>query len=207
MTKKLLHVGSGRLNKTHTTEVFNSDEWDEVRLDIDESVNPDIIASLTDMSAVKSEDYDAVFSHHNIEHLYAYQVPLALNEISRVLNDDGFLVISCPDLESVCEKVSEGNLLDTLYVSGLGPITPIDILYGLRSELNKGNHYMAHNSGFTKDVLHSTIMYNGFKSCLIAQWKPSYVLWGIAYKNKEYTQDELLIELKKHTTHTPLKYG
>ena len=41
MTKKFLHVGSGRLKKDKTTEVFNTDEWSETRLDIDEDVKSD----------------------------------------------------------------------------------------------------------------------------------------------------------------------
>ena len=66
MTKKLLHVGCGRLTKSNTTPEFNTDKWSEIRVDIDESVNPDIVASLTDMSAVESSSYDAVYSSHNI---------------------------------------------------------------------------------------------------------------------------------------------
>ncbi len=210
MPKKFLHVGSGNLKKVNTTDVFKSDDWEEVRLDIDESVNPDVIASLTDMSVINDKAYDAVYSHHNIEHLFAYQVPIALKEMSRVLKDDGFLVISCPDLESVCAKVAEGNkdsLIQTLYVSGLGPITPLDILYGLRSSLRDGNHYMAHNVGFTKDILNATILDSGFGSSLVVQWKPTYVLWGIAYKKSDVTTDDLKDELIKHTNHTPLRWS
>jgi SAM-dependent methyltransferase len=210
MVKKFLHVGSGKLTKANTTDVFRSNDWDEVRLDIDKEVNPDIVASLTDMSIIEDNTYDAVYSHHNIEHLYAYQVPIALREMSRVLNDDGFLIISCPDLQSVCAKVAENrkdSLVQTLYVSGLGPITPVDILYGLRSSLEKGNHYMAHNVGFTKDTLQATLLDNGFGSCLIAQWAPTYVLWGIAYKNSDIPQNELKDHLIKHTNHTPLRWS
>ena len=36
--------------KDNTTPVFNSDEWEEVRLDIDKHVNPDIVCSIEDMS-------------------------------------------------------------------------------------------------------------------------------------------------------------
>lgn len=210
MTKNFLHVGSGKLTKANTTDVFNSDDWEEVRLDIDEGVNPDVIASLTDMSVIKNNSYDAVYSHHNIEHLYAYQVPIALNEMSRVLNDDGFLIISCPDLTSVCAKVAEGNndsLVQTLYVSGMGPITPLDILYGLRSSLEQGNHFMAHNVGFTKEVLQSTILNSGFGSCLVVQWPQTYVLWGIAYKKNNISQEKLIENLKLHTKHTPLRWS
>ncbi len=209
MTKNFLHVGSGRLKKEKTTPVFNTDEWAETRLDIDEDVNPDVIASLTDMSVVNDSSFDAVFSHHNIEHLYAYQVPIALREMSRVLNDDGFLVISCPDLQSVCAKVAEGEngLIETLYVSGLGPITALDILYGLRSSLEQGNHYMAHNVGFTKEILKNTLLASGFGSCFVVQFPPTYVLWGIAYKSNKLDTDFLKEQLISHTAHTPLVWS
>ena len=41
---------------------------------------------------------DAVFSSHNIEHLYPHEVPLALKEFMRVLKPDGFVLMTCPDL-------------------------------------------------------------------------------------------------------------
>jgi hypothetical protein len=36
--------------------------WDEIRLDIDPQVEPDIIGSLTDMSACESGFFDAPYS-------------------------------------------------------------------------------------------------------------------------------------------------
>lgn len=199
MNKNFLHVGSGRLNKINATPEFASDYWDETRLDINKDVKPDIIASITDMSPIDDNSYDAVYSSHNIEHLYAHQVPIALREMSRVLNDHGFLIITCPDLQSVCQQVADGNLVTPLYQSGMGPISALDILYGLRSDIAKGNHYMAHKVGFTANVLWKTIINCNFKSCLVYQHKQNYVLWSIAYKSLDLKEDELLIELKKHT--------
>lgn len=199
MNKKFLHVGSGRLNKKNATPEFASDHWDETRLDINEDVNPDVIASITDMSPIEDRYFDAVYSSHNIEHLYAHDVPIALKEMSRVLNDDGFLVITCPDLQSVCQQVADGNLVTPLYQSGMGPISALDILYGLRSDIAKGNHFMAHKVGFTANVLWKTIVNCNFKSCLVFQYKPSYVLWGIAYKTLDVKEEDLYSELKKHT--------
>jgi predicted SAM-dependent methyltransferase len=71
MIKTFLHVGCGRQRKDATTQGFNTPEWNELRLDIDETVEPDIVGSMTDMSAVADGSVDAVFSSHNIEHLYA----------------------------------------------------------------------------------------------------------------------------------------
>ena len=78
--KSFLHVGCGPKHKDQTTIGFNTDEWQEIRFDIDESVQPDLVGTMTDMSSVESESVDALFSSHNIEHLYPHEVPVALKE-------------------------------------------------------------------------------------------------------------------------------
>ena len=110
MTKTFLHVGPGQSYKDNTTPVFNTDEWEEVRLDIDPDVNPDIISSIQDMSSVEDSTFDAVYSSHNIEHVFAHEVIPTLQEFKRVLNDEGFLVLTCPDIKSVCKLIGEGNI-------------------------------------------------------------------------------------------------
>ena len=199
MIKKFLHVGCGRLTKANSTPEFQKKEWIETRLDIDENVTPDIISSITDMSVVDSNSFDAVYSSHNIEHLFSHEVPLALKEMHRVLCDDGFLVITCPDLQSVCEHVVNDKLTEPLYQSGMGPISPIDIIYGHRSSISSGNHYMAHKVGFTAKVLYSTLTGVGFKCAAVARQPKAFNLWAVAYKNIDYSIDDLGIELGKHT--------
>ena len=110
--KTFLHVGCGHTRKNETTKGFNTAGWTELRLDIDASVAPDIIGTMTDMTAVASESVDAIFSSHNIEHLYPHEVPIALAEFLRVLKPDGFLVVTCPDLQEVCRLVAEDKLLE-----------------------------------------------------------------------------------------------
>ena len=107
MNKQFLHLGCGHLRKDRSTPEFRTDKWDEVRVDIDSNVDPDIEATMTDLSVIEDKSYDAIYSSHNIEHLYAHEVELALNEMSRVLKDDGFLIITCPDLKSVWFVVPE----------------------------------------------------------------------------------------------------
>ena len=87
---------------------------------------------MTDMSSVTDQSVQAVFSSHDIEHLYPHEVPLALAEYLRVLSDEGFAVITCPDLQSVCARVANDQLTEPAYVSPAGPIAPLDILYGHR---------------------------------------------------------------------------
>lgn len=59
---KLLHIGCGLKRKDQTLPAFQSDDWQEVRLDIEEGVAPDIIVTMTDMSAVETGSMDALFS-------------------------------------------------------------------------------------------------------------------------------------------------
>ena len=137
--KTFLHVGCGPKRKDQTTRGFNSPDWAELRLDIDESVKPDVVGTMTDMSSVKTGSVNGLFSSHNIEHLYPHEVPKALAEFKRVLSPDGFVVITCPDLQSVCALVAEDKLTEPAYTSPAGPITPLDILFGHRPLMVRGN--------------------------------------------------------------------
>ncbi len=178
-----LHIGCGQKRKDQTTRGFNTPQWTEQRFDIDESVNPDIVGTMTDMSAVPSESVDAIFSSHNIEHLYPHEVPLALKEFMRVLKPDGFLAITCPDLQSVCQLVAQDKLTEAAYTSPAGPIAPLDILYGFRPSMARGNLFMAHRCGFTEKVLIATLKAAGF--AMIASKRrahPFYDLWAVATK-------------------------
>lgn len=177
-----LHVGCGPKRKDRTTAAFNSPEWTEIRFDIDAAVQPDVVGTMTDMSAVASESVDAVFSSHNIEHLYPHEVPLALAEFLRVLKPDGFAVITCPDLQSVCKLIADDKLTVPAYVSPAGPITPLDILYGHRPPMAKGNLYMAHRCGFTRSVLIGTLQSAGFKAVAATARPQHFDLWAVASK-------------------------
>jgi predicted SAM-dependent methyltransferase len=179
--KTFLHIGCGPKRKDRTTLGFNTDSWTELRLDIDPLVKPDIIGTMTDIAALAPASVDAIFSSHNIEHLYPHEVPEALAEFKRVLKPDGFVVITCPDLQSVCALVAADKLTDPAYTSPAGPIAPLDILYGHRPSMAGGNLFMAHRSGFTQKVLSSTLHQAGFSKVAIRRREhPFYDLWALA---------------------------
>ena len=184
--KSFLHVGCGPKRKDRTTRGFNSPDWTEIRLDIDASVQPDVIGTMTDMSAVASESVDAIYSSHNIEHLYPHEVPLALAEFIRVLKPYGFFVVTCPDLQSVCALIAEDKLTEPAYTSLAGPIAPLDILYGHRPAMAQGNLYMSHRCGFTQKVLAGTLQSCGFKSvATMARGRaPFFDLFALASKSE-----------------------
>lgn len=179
--KRLLHVGCGPKRKDATTPGFAGPDWEEVRLDIDPTVEPDIVASITDMrDAVPAASFDALFSSHNIEHLYAHEVPQALAEFRRVLRPEGFAVITCPDLQAVAREIAEDRLAVPVGQSASGPITPLDMVFGWRPALAAGNHFMAHRCGFTFTYLASLLRQAGFASVIGAKPQGPYNLWVLA---------------------------
>ena len=159
--KTLLHVGCASLNISDL-KGFNNDNWTEIRFDIDATRNPDIVGTIVDLSLVETESVDAVYSAYNLDHIYPHEVPIALKEFFRVLKNDGIAVIKCPDIQSVCEAIGKDKLLDTFYQSPVGPITPIDILFGNRKAIAKGNEFMAKKGGFTYSVLDGALHQAGF---------------------------------------------
>ena len=186
--KTLLNVGCGFSNKSQI-KGFNNDNWKEIRLDIDENVNPDIVSTLTDMKSVETGSVDAVYSAYNIDHIYPHEVPITLREFYRVLKEDGMVVIRCPNIQSVCEAVAQDRLLEPLYESPAGPISPIDILFGNRKAIAKGNEYMAKKGGFTYSVLNSAFGEAGFKARCGGRIKNNWHLVLVAFKQKKSDEE------------------
>ena len=200
MSKTFLHVGCGTSHKEQTTFGFNKAEWNEIRLDLNPKVEPDIVSNILDMSSVQNQSVDAVFSSHNIEHLFPYQVRTALEEFKRVLKQDGFLVLTCPNIKALGTYLTEDKVLDPLYESESGSVSPIDILYGFRPSLAAGNHFMAHKCGFTINILKACLRESGFISIAIFdRAKPFFDIWSIA--TVEISTDSKLRQLA--TEHFP----
>lgn len=180
--RKFLHVGCGPARKPDVAPGFLSNDWQEIRLDIDPTAEPDIVCSMLDMAPAPDSSVDAVYSSHNIEHLYPHEVALALAEFFRVLKPNGFLVLACPDLQAVCRLVAENRLTEPAYVSAVGPIAPLDILYGYRPRLADGNLFMAHHTGFTLRTLEAAVRSAGFRSVAGRSGGTFLDLWIVASK-------------------------
>lgn len=180
--RKFLHVGCGPARKPNVAACFLSDDWQEIRLDIDPAAGPDILCSMLDMAPVPSASVDAVYSSHNIEHLYPHEVGIALAEFFRVLKPDGLLVLTCPDLQSVCRLVAADRLTETAYTAPVGPIAPLDILYGYRPQLAEGKLFMAHRTGFTLRTLVEVVRTAGFRSVAGRSRDNLFDLWIVASK-------------------------
>ena len=132
------------------------------------------------MHVVEDERFDTIWSSHNLEHLESTEVPIALRELVRVLKLGGFLLITLPDLQKVAELVAEDKLDEPAYVSPAGPIAPIDMIFGHRPSIQRGNNFMAHRTGFTAQTLRNALEREGFERLRVQ--RNGFDLWGVGYK-------------------------
>lgn len=176
----VLHVGCGPPNPENLDDRFRSPEWRELRLDIDPRMRPDIVDDIVEMASVPSESVDAVWSSHNIEHVFAYQVPRVFGEFFRVLRPGGFALVTTPDLQRAAERIASGKLEEPLYVADAGPVTPLDMVYGHGREISRGFEEMAHRTGFTARTLERKLCDAGFAAVRVRREPGDRALWAEA---------------------------
>jgi ubiquinone/menaquinone biosynthesis C-methylase UbiE len=194
----VLHVGCGAATLAKLPQGFQDGSWSEVRFDINPAVKPDLVGTITDMANVPSASMDAVYSSHNIEHVYAHEVVPALLEFRRVLKEDGFAVVTCPDLQEMAARMADGRLFDPVYVSPAGPISPIDIVYGHRASIARGETYMAHRTGFSLQTLAKCCRNAQFTTLAGKRRKRNLDLWVIVTKTGR-GKDEIKRMLETYT--------
>jgi SAM-dependent methyltransferase len=165
---RLLHAGCGG---SALPDIFNG-RFEEVRLDIDEKVKPDIVASLVDLGDIG--EFDAVYTSHCVEHLYPADVRTALSEFYRVTKPGGHAIVIVPDLEGV--HATEEVLVE----SAVGPLTGLDLIYGCRFDAGR-SEYMAHHSGFVSDTLRDAMLAAGFSSVTMKRL-PEHNLMAVGIK-------------------------
>lgn len=188
-----LHAACGNNDKSRSTREFASKDWHEIRMDPIQETSPDIVSSLLDMKSLGSDSFDAVFTAHSLERLYAHEVGLALGNIFRVLKPEGYFVLLAADLQAACALVAEDKLLEPAYSSPAGPIAPIDIIYGYRPALAAGYEHHACKCGFTSRALMGTLAQAGFGSIWAARNSASFTIMALA--SKQERSEELLREL------------
>jgi SAM-dependent methyltransferase len=146
----LVNAGAGDSDAASLPSYFAG--WREIRVDVNPAFRPDLEASITDLSALPDGSIDAIWAAHCVEHLYAHEVPTALAEFHRVLNDTGFACIIVPDLQAIGEWLATDRLHETIYDSPAGPVSAHDMLWGFGAAIERGQIAMAHRCGFTPTV-------------------------------------------------------
>jgi predicted SAM-dependent methyltransferase len=137
-SRTVLHVGAGG---KRIEGAINCDLYDPAA---------DRQWNATDLHEVADASIDIVEHHHLIEHLSAADLPRALAEWARVLKEDGLLIVSAPDLETVLERwlaMGERERWD----------------YGIKTIYGSQEHEgMFHKNGFTPRRLADVLRPAGF---------------------------------------------
>jgi SAM-dependent methyltransferase len=173
-----LNVGCGPRGASTLPACFNT--WEQVRVDVDAAVQPDILADLTDLSAIPDGSADAVWAAHCIEHLYQHEVERALREFRRVLREDGFVCVIVPDLQAVAQYVVADRLHEPIYKSPAGPVTAHDIFFGFGAAIAAGHTAMAHRCGFTPGALQRSFQGLPFGEVLLRRRSAALELVAVA---------------------------
>lgn len=163
--KSVLVAGSG----PDSLPLWEQQGYRVVRLDIDPSTKPDIVADMVDMGDVGP--FDAVYCCHALEHLYPHQVGLALREFLRVLLPGGTATIVVPDLQDVPPTDDP--------LPGIG-LPGLHLIYGDPAEI-ESRPYMAHHSGFIESTLRAAMEAAGFARVLMSR-ASGYNLVGVGIK-------------------------
>lgn len=166
--KRMLNAGAGATVAKRITPLLSSGDWEEVRLDVDSAVNPDIVGSVTELSQLfPASSFDGIWCSHVMEHLFAHEVHPTFVQFREVLKPDGFALIMCPDLEAVAKHVLDHGLVNIAYVSAAGPIRPLDMIYGHSRAIEDGKYHMAHRTGFSTERLGNLLLGAGFQTVAV----------------------------------------
>ena len=178
-SKQVLNCGSGPRSIRKLDAIFDPAAWQEIRIDLDPRVEPDFVGSMTNMRGhFQATTFDAIWSSHSLEHLHTHEIPHALAEFRRILKDDGFALISCPDLETVITLFLERGPDCIAYHSAAGPVTPLDMMFGHTPSIASGNLHMAHHSGLTAGLLGRLLLQAGFAETVTK--RQNFDLWALA---------------------------
>ena len=176
--KRVLNAGSGPAGAKSLHPVFDPSLWTELRIDIDPRYKPDFVGSVCDMrSLIEDASFDAVWSSHCIEHLHDHEVAPALGEFRRILRDDGFAVISCPNIDAIAKSLVSEDIESVAYLSPAGPIRLLDMMFGHSPSIEAGRVHMAHKTGFTADRLGRLATRAGFAEARVLEGE-NYDLWA-----------------------------
>lgn len=180
--KKVLNVGG---NSKAIALPPQYDGYEHLLLDIDPTGNPDILCDARELASLAPAQFDAIYCSHNLEHYYRHDVPRVLAGFLHVLKDGGFAHVRVPDLHAVMRATLERGLdvEDVLYESPAGPISVLDVLYGLGTEIERsGQDFFAHKTGFTEKSLIRIMQKNGFARTFSAVGNLEVVVLGFKGK-------------------------
>lgn len=193
--KKFLNVGGGTKDTIIPEQYHN---WQHILLDIDSSVNPDIVCDARKLNTLPANEYDAIYCSHNLEHYLRHDALDVLKGFLHVLKDDGFAHIRVPDVQEVMRRAVNNNLDigDTLYISSVGPISIRDVIYGYEKQIEEtGQDYYAHKTGFSPKSLKEFMQEAGFPIVGIGINNAAFEITAFGFKQEPSDEIKSLFKI------------
>jgi SAM-dependent methyltransferase len=182
----LLHIGSGpRRPEQRIPKQFL--DYDELRMDIDASAEPDIVGDITAID-LPTESMDAVYASHLLEHLEPWQVQTALDECWRVLRLDGEAVFIVPDLAAWAQAiVADPAAIETVGATAYqAPVSILDALFGYAPDIEAGKEAMRHRTAFTRQTLARHLHAARFSGRVVAQ---DFQICAVVRKGEQHAKE------------------
>lgn len=165
---RLLHVGCGPRNGPGAPIPTLFDGYDELRMDIDPAVEPDVVGNITAID-LPDNSMDGVYASHILEHVEQWDVHRALREVLRVLRPGGVALIVTPDLERVAREILEhpGKIEMVTPGTPFG-VAPLDMLFGYQPAILYGQEYQRHKTAFTQMTMAGHLEAAGFADGVVS---------------------------------------
>lgn len=91
--KKLLHFLCGAKGR-RVHSIFQSEDWEEIRLDWRPEVQPSILCHWKELDRLEGDSFDGIWSGFGLNRMSAAETPLLLKAWRRLLKKDG-KVVTC----------------------------------------------------------------------------------------------------------------
>jgi 2-polyprenyl-3-methyl-5-hydroxy-6-metoxy-1,4-benzoquinol methylase len=132
---------------------------------------------------IDGQKFDVVYCAHNLEHFHRHDAAKVLKGFVQSLNEDGYAHILVPDVGEVMRQFVYGrmDMESILGESPAGPIAVHDVIYGWGAQIEHGNEFYAHKTGFTMPLLHRMLTAAGFKMSRSRESKATFEIEVLAY--------------------------
>ena len=137
-----------------------------INVDLHERHNPDLVADITNLQNLPSGHFDEIVAQDVLEHLERAKVPIALQEWSRLLANNGTLRIRVPSLVHMEKHLC---IPENQTIEKADEI--MHMIFG--TQAYNGDYHLA---GFTPLILKHRLQEAGMLIC------EAQLLWGLVYE-------------------------
>ena len=145
------------MRKLHIGGQVVADGWE--LFGIEKNIGVDHVGDAKDLSRFRDRAFGEIYSSHVLEHFDFRDMPIALKEWHRVLDSEGKLYLSVPNMD-----ILSLLFLDKEKYSPQKRIKFLQMIYG-----GHVDEHDVHQIGFDKDILVEMIRQAGFAKCEIVK--------------------------------------